>query len=114
MTDQPENRSHETILSKTAIAEICDGFVRGFEQSDRNRPNPFAPNSAEHHAYQYGLSSGAACEGWTNYNWKDIDATISAMWEQHDREGLWHRSWIQFIQTARMRLLLPTCGSGIC
>lgn len=102
---KPEDPLHEAILSKSAVAEICDAFLRGFEQSDRHRPNHYAPNSVEHHAYQYGLSSGAACEGWTNYNWKEIDATISAMWEQHEREGLWHRSWVQFIQTGRMRLL---------
>lgn len=39
---------------KNQIETICDAFGKGFDQSGRDLPNPYAEDSALHYAYEYG------------------------------------------------------------
>lgn len=57
-TQHAKEVAHEVMLGTSSIADICDAYGKGFDQAGRNLRNPYAPESAEHTAYQYGMMMG--------------------------------------------------------
>lgn len=62
-TKDAEDIAHEVMLGTSSIADICDAYGKGFDQSGRGLKNPYAPESGEHTAYQYGILMGAGNNG---------------------------------------------------